>query len=126
MTQTETEINELNPNKAPGADNIPAYILKESVDTLKSPLTQLYNISVETQQFPNNLKYANVTPLFKKDENTDKANYRPISILPSISKFFERLMFKQITTLVINKISQYLCGFRKGYNTQRLMATVYI
>ena len=120
-TQIETEIKEINSKKAPGADGIPANILKETVDILKSPLTQLYNISVENQQFPNNLKYANVTPLFKKDENIDKTNYRPISILPSISKIFERLMFKQITTFVENKLSQYLCGFRKGYNTQHAL-----
>ena len=120
-TQMETEINDLNPKKAPGIDGIPANILKESVDIVKSPLTQLFNTYVENQQFPNKLKYAIVTPLFKKDDNTDKANYRPISVLPSISKFFERLMFKQISNFVLNKISQYLCGFRKGFNTQHAL-----
>ena len=117
----ETEINSLNPKKAPGMDGIPANILKESVELVKSPLTQLFNTCVETQQFPNNLKYAIVTPLFKKDDNTDKANYRPISVLPSISKIFERLMFKQISNFVQIKISQYLCGFRKGFNTQHAL-----
>ena len=102
-------------------DGIPANILKGASDILKSPLTELYNISMENQQFPDNSKFANVTLLFKKDYNTDKANYRPVSVLPSTSKLFERLMFKQITTFVVNKISQYLCGFRKGYNTQYVL-----
>ena len=101
--QMETEINSLNPKKAPGMDGIPTNILMESIELVKSPLTQLFNTCVETQQFPNNLKYAIVTPLFKKDDNTDKANYRPISVLPSISKIFERLMFKQISNLFKSK-----------------------
>ena len=64
--QIENEIKELNSRKAPGADGIPANILKETVDILKSPLTQLFNVTVENQHFPNDLKYANVTPLHKK------------------------------------------------------------
>ena len=68
----EMEINQLNPKKAPGVDGIPANILKGASDILKSPSTELYNISMENQQFPDNLKFANVTPLFKKDYNTDK------------------------------------------------------
>ena len=111
----ETEINQLNPKKTPGVDGIPANVLKGASDILKSSLPELYNISMENQQFPDNMKFAHVTPLFKKDDNTDKANYRPVSVLPSTSKLFERLMFKQIITFVVNKISQYLCGFRKSY-----------
>ena len=118
QTQMETEINLLNPNKAPGVDGIPANILKGTSDTLKSPLTKLYNIFVENRQFPQNLKFADLTP---KDDNTDKANYRPVSVLPSTWKLFERLMLKQITTFVVNLISQYLCGFRKDYNTQHVL-----
>ena len=54
----EKGINNLNPKKVPGEDGILAE------DILKSPLTQLFNISVEDQKFPNNFKYAIVTPLF--------------------------------------------------------------
>ena len=80
ITQMETEINLLNPNKAPGVDGISTNILKGTSDILKSPLTKLYNISVENRQFPHNLKFANVTPLFKKDNNTDEASNRPVSV----------------------------------------------
>ena len=80
----ETEIKALNSNKAPGVDGIPVNILREAIDILKYPLAQLFNISIENQIFPNDLKFANVTPIFKKDENVKKENYRPISILPSI------------------------------------------
>ena len=64
VLQMEKEINNLNPKKAPGDDGIPANIVKEAEDILKSPLTQLFNISVQDQKFPNNLKYATVTPPF--------------------------------------------------------------
>ena len=119
--QIETEVNELNKNKAPGVDGIPPKILKESIDILKVPLTQHFNSAVENKHFPDDLKFANITPLFKKDDSTDKTNYRPISILPAISKIYERIMFKQMTDFIENKISQYLCGFRKGYNTQHAL-----
>ena len=115
-TLMETEINELNPNKSSGMNDIPDNILKESVDIVKSPLTQLFNTYVENQQFPNKLRYVIVTPLYKKEDN-----YRPISLLPSISIIFERLSFKQISNFVQNKISQCLCGSRKGFNTQHAL-----
>ena len=119
--QIEKEIMELNPKKAAGYDTIPPKVLKDTVKELQAPLSNLFNTCVEGNIFPSDLKYANVSPLFKKDDNTNKENYRPISILPSISKIFERLMFQQITSYVNNIISPYLCGFRKGYNTQHAL-----
>ena len=82
----EHEIMELNSNKASEYDCIPPKTLKDSVSIVKDPLTQLFNTSVKDNLIPSDLKYANVSPLFKKDDNTNKENYRPISILPTISK----------------------------------------
>ena len=90
-------------------------------DILKLPIKELVNNSVLNHDFPNNLKNTNVTPLYKKDGNIDKKNYRPINVLPSISKIFERLMFKQISSFIKTKISPYLCGFRKWYTTQHAL-----
>ena len=98
---------ELNARKSAGYDEIPPKIIKDSITTLSTPLTELYNVSVKESMFPLDLKYANVAPLFKKDDNTNKENYRPISILPSISKIFERLMFQEISS----HVSSTLCGF---------------
>ena len=119
--EIEKEILELNPKKAAGSDSIPPKILKDGIGVIKSPLTQLFNISVEECHFPLDLKKANVAPLFKKDDNTNKENYRPISILPCISKVFERIMFRQVATYTNNVLSPHLCGFRKGYNTQHIL-----
>ena len=117
----ETEITALNPKRVVGYDNIPPKILKESISIVKEPLTQLFNTSINECIFPSKLKFANVSPLFKKDDNTIKENYRPISILPVISKIFERMILQQVSAFVINVISPFLCGFRKGYNTQHVL-----
>ena len=119
--QIENEILDLNPKKATGPDTIPPKIIKDASRVLKSPLADLFNTTVEISQFPTALKYANVSPIYKKDDNTRKENYRPISILPSISKFFERLIFQQVTSYVSRLLSPYLCGFRKGYNAQHAL-----
>ena len=73
---------------------------------------------VHSKKFPIHLKNADITPMFKKLERILKKNYRPVSILPTVSKIFERLMQEQINSFVVKHLSPYLCGYRKGYNTQ--------
>ena len=71
------------------------------------------------------LKYADITPIFKKDDKADKTNYRPISILPNLSKIYERFMQNQMYPYLNQIFSKYQCGFRKGYNAQHcLMAMI--
>ena len=67
--------------------------------------------------YPDTLKKANLTPCHKQDESTDKSNYRPISILPTVSKLFERILDQQLYSY-LNKHFSALCDFRKGYSTQ--------
>ena len=62
------------------------------------------------------MKWANITPVHKKDDRSLKSNYRPISILPSVSKIFERTIHDQI--LIFIEKYPYLCGFRKVYSMQ--------
>ena len=93
-------IHELKSKKSAGYGDIPPRIIKDCVVVIKSPLTNLFNNSVEISHFPDALKHTNISPLFKNDECTSKKNYRPISILPSISEMFERLMFQQVSYFV--------------------------
>ena len=67
------------------------------------------------------MKMADITPAHKKDDKTDKSNYRPVSILPSISMVFERIIYEDISQYMRNKLSPYLCGFCKGYSTQHFL-----
>ena len=71
--------------------------------------------------FPLKLKPAEVTPVFKNGSNTEKENYRPVSVLSNISKIYERLIFQQISSYFEKILSKYQCGFRKGYSAQHCL-----
>ena len=64
------------------------------------------------------MKAAEVTPIFKKNDDLDKENYRPVSVLPHVSKVFERIMYIQIQNIMEGKLSKLLKGFRKNHSTQ--------
>ena len=81
----------------------------------------LTNNAINDSVFPTELKCADVTPVFKKDNKTEKSNYRPISILPVLSKVFERIIYDQINSFMENKLSPHFCGFRRKYNTQHAL-----
>ena len=70
------------------------------------------------KNFPENLKLADVTPIFKKKDKTFVENYRPVSVLPTVSKIFERIMQKQITDYIGKFLSPLLCVYRKRFSTQ--------
>ena len=70
-------------------------IIKENTDIFADTLIAIYNDSVEKSNFPLSLKKANITPVFKKGDRNSKANYRPVSILPSLPKIFEPCIFRQ-------------------------------
>ena len=67
------------------------------------------------------LKQANVTSIFKKDDPLDKENYRPVSILPLLSKVFEKLIYKQLSNYIEIFLISILCGFQKAHNTQHAL-----
>jgi hypothetical protein len=73
---------------ATGWDNIPAILLKENKDILKPPLMHIINLSLSNGVFPAELKIANVIPIFKNSNPEEITNYRPVSLLTTISKIF--------------------------------------
>ena len=66
-------------------------------------------------------KKANITSVFKKGDRNSKDNYMPVSILPNISKIFERCIFRQLYSFMFEFLSKYQCGFRKGYSTKHCL-----
>ena len=108
----------MNIQKPTTYNNIPAKILVENADLCNPYITKLYNTSTISCIFPENLKKAEISPGFKHEDKTCKSNYRPTSILPSVSKVFERSMYLPIDEFMANYLSPYLCGFRQGYSTQ--------
>ena len=117
--EIEGEIANLNPAKATQESDIPTKIIKANSDILADVLHYTFNTTrVENGIFPESLKKANITPVFKKESRTEKTNYRPVSILPNLSKIFERLMFSQLSKYFEDILSNLQCGFRKGFSAQ--------
>ena len=108
-----SKINQLNTSKPTTLNNIPVKILVETHDVCSHFISKFFNDAVVNSTFPATLKMAEITPAHKKDETTLKENFRPISILPSVSKIFERTMYDHIYEYMGTKLSHYLCGFRK-------------
>ena len=99
--------------------NIPTKILKEAVDVVAKPLADIWKFEIVAgRKFSSQLKLADITPLHKKLETIKKENYRPVSLLPVVSKLFERIMQKQMVAYIEKFLSPYLCGYRKGFNAQ--------
>ena len=115
--QTKTIITNLKPKNSSGHDNISLILLKASINSIAKPLTCIINQSLKTGRFPSKLKVAKIIPIFKKDVEHDFNNYRPISLLPSISKVFEKTIYTQLFQYItVNSLlhaNQY--GFRAKY-----------
>ena len=108
----------LGANKASQNPEIPVKLLKENVDTFSDFLCTSFNSSINMSKFPENLKLANITPAYKKGKKDIKGNHRPVSILPNVSKIFEKHISKQMPHFSENILSKYQCRFRKCFSIQ--------
>ena len=88
----------LNPKKATGCDQIPGEILKHaSIFQLAPVISNIINKALDEGTFPNILKKAEVIPVYKKSDKLNKYNYRPVSILPILTKAYKKVLAHQIT-----------------------------
>ena len=111
-------IKSLDKKKAAISTCIPVKILIDSIDTYLPILTDIINNSIRNGTFPDELKLAEVTPIFKKADTFDITNYRLVSLLSHVSKVYERIIFNQISACFEPLFSTLLTGFRKNQNTQ--------
>ena len=88
------------------------------------PVTQICNLSIKLSHFPHDCKLAKLKPLYKKGSKTDPKNYRPISLLPIVSKIIEKIIHDQtMEYLTDNKILyRYQSGFRKNHSTDTCLS----
>ena len=84
-------------------------------------LTVCINYTLINGKFPITLKNSNVTSAHKKDDPTDKANFRPVNVLPLLSKVFERVIYNQLGKYMDTFLNKLLCGFRKAHSTQHAL-----
>ena len=124
MPVTEVEIRKiigkLLPKHSSGIDNINNKILKELGDLIVYPLTKIFNNSLCEGIFPRAMKQAKVVPLYKSKNRELTTNYRPISLLLTLSKILEKLMYSRVYKFLCTTnqlyVSQY--GFRKQHSCE--------
>ena len=114
VKEMEQEVLNINVKKATTFKNIPPKILKKNADICAPYLQGMVNSIFETGVFPDKLKLADV----KKIDTTEEKNYRPVSVLPTVSKIIERIMQRQLGGHMNKYLSDYLYGYRKGYSAQ--------
>lgn len=104
-------------NKSAGPDNIPPVFIRGCADVLVYPLKILFEKSLSEGVFPQKWKEANVVPVHKKSSKSKIENYRPISILNTFSKIFEKIVYDQIYSTIANGVSITQHGFLKNRST---------
>ena len=105
---------------ATGIDGLPARLFKDSAVVIADRVTHLVNLSIKSGTVPSEWKQAKVVPLFNSGNKDDLDNYRPISILPILSKILEKAVFHQLHSYRSKNslLSPYQSGFRASHSTQ--------
>ena len=116
--EIEKEILNLDSSKACQDSEIPRKVIKSNSDIFTDALYSEFNRFLETSVFPPSMKLVNVTPVHKKGSRSEKDSYRPISLLPNLSKVFERCIYNQIAQFFDRILSKHQCDFRKGHSAQ--------
>ncbi len=121
VTEMTKMLKHVNPKKATGFDQFPPKLLHAAGSVLAPSLTSLVNYTITCCQFPEDLKCAELSPVFKKDDVLDKTKYRPLSILPCISKILERVIDGQMSLYFSEIMEELMSAYRKMHNTQSIL-----
>ena len=107
-----------------GYDHIPAFFIKPVSEFLVSPITFIINNFIKINQFPDIWKLARIGPIPKIQLPVELKDYRPLSVLPILSKIYERVALEQITNFIENKLiyHHYQSGYHKNHSTATLLA----
>ena len=124
--QVLSELKSIRSDCSSGYDNISMTFLKPIIDYIASPLTYIINSAIDELIFPEQWKIAKVTPIPKKDQPTKCDDFRPISVLPILSKVYERLLCRQIFNYIEKEyvLKPTMSGFRKLHSTTTLLLKI--
>ena len=113
--------------KSAGYDQIPVNVMKSTIYPIAEPISNIINSSLITGTVPEQLKIAKICPIFKGGERDKFINYRPISVLPSFSKIFEKVVYNRIIKYIDSKQILTNCqyGFRKKHSTSMAIIDMY-
>ena len=108
-------------------DNVTMSLIKETIASISSPLTRIFNLSITSGMVPVELKISRVVPLFKAGHKSIFSNYRPISVLPPFSKILEKLLYNRLIVYLseYNILAYNQFGFRKNHSTEYALAQLY-
>ena len=121
------QMQQLNPNKVPGPENIPVKFLRV-LSTIISPyLSNIFNKCFEYGEYPDALKNAKIIPIHKARQKDVVGNYRPISLISPLSKVFEKLLYIRLTKFFSKNdiITKQQFGFRQGYSTEMAITVLH-
>ena len=118
IEEAKKSFQSLDPKKVAQNDDIKKNLLKKNIDFFAKYTCDDINDSIQSSKFPHE---PDIVPAHKKESKLSKENYRPISILPNVSKIYERCLYDQIATYFEHIFSTYQCGFRKGYSAQHCL-----
>ncbi|CAB4035230.1 Hypothetical predicted protein, partial [Paramuricea clavata] len=126
LANTIKTIMKINPHKASGIDKISARLLRIVAPVIAPSITRIINMSLSTGKFPSRWKTAMVTPLYKKGTECDPSNYRPISVLPILSKVIERHFHDSLYAFLNENNLSYTrqSGFRRGHSTETTLIKI--
>lgn len=119
-------INNLKNDVAPGADQIPAQLIKSAKEAIVEPLKYIVNLTLDSGIFPTIFKRAIITPIHKGGPASDMSNWRPISLISNFAKIVEKCIRRQLLNFLdkhkIFSENQY--GFRSGRSTSNVISTL--
>ena len=115
----------LRSNKSPGFEEISSDVIVFVFDAVIKPITHIFDLSLKKGIFPDKLKIARVTPIFKSGEKRFINNYRPISVLPCFSKILERIMYNRLYSFLVsnNILYEKQFGFQKEHSTDHTLSS---
>ena len=119
--ETKKKLKSLKTNKARGYDMVSADFLKLAAEVLCHSLTYVINVCVTNNIFPNECKYAEVSPVYKKKNQLLKCNYRPVSVLTVMSKVLEGILCDQLMIFFQDKLSFMLSAYRSKYSCSNVI-----
>jgi hypothetical protein len=116
----EHQLKQIKKNKSTGLDNLPAQLIKDSATAISKPITFMINLSLRTAIVPTKWKKSKIVPIYKSGPADKEENYRPISILPILSKLMEKAVHHQLLEYLENHklLTNYQFGYRKRKSTQ--------
>ena len=117
--EIKKELENLDPSKSCGHDNIMPKVVKQLATELSEPLSHIINLTFSTGKIPVDFKTSIVIPVYKSGDSCEFNNYRPISLLPCFSKILEKMRYKRLLNH-LNKIcllSEHQFGFRRNHST---------